>query len=128
VVAILSDRLWRGEAPTLYGFGKPTRDYVHVHDVARALLAAIGTAGTFNIATGIEMPVSAIFEMLQAAAGTSLVPQLVPLRAGELNRSCMDPSRAAQQLGWRPAVELHEGLRRTYEELVAEFASAAPSD
>jgi UDP-glucose 4-epimerase len=128
VVAILSDRLWRGEAPTLYGFGKPTRDYVHVHDVARALLAAIGTAGTFNVATGTETPVSTIFELLQSAAGTSLVPQLAPLREGELNRSCMDPSRAAEHLGWRPTVELHEGLRRTYEELVVGFAGAAPSD
>jgi UDP-glucose 4-epimerase len=127
VVAILSDRLWRGEAPTLYGAGKPTRDYVHVHDVARALLAAVGTAGTFNVATGVETPVSEIFEQLQAAAGTSLEPQLAPLRAGELNRSCMDPSRAMRQLGWTPAVELHDGLRRAYRELVAEFETAAPS-
>jgi UDP-glucose 4-epimerase len=127
VVAILSDHLWRGHAPTLFGFGKPTRDYVHVHDVARALLAAIGTAGTFNVATGTETSVSAVFELLQAAAGTSLIPELAPLRAGELNRSCMDPSRAGQQLGWKPAIELHEGLRRTYEELVAEFAGPVAS-
>ncbi len=53
VVAIFSHLLWSGKSPTLYGFGKPTRDYVHVHDVAQALLAASGNGGTFNISTGV---------------------------------------------------------------------------
>jgi UDP-glucose 4-epimerase len=122
VVAIFSHHLWRGEAPTLYGFGKPTRDYVHVDDVVRALLAAEGTAGVFNISTGVETAVDGIFEILQEAAGTSLRPRYAPLRAGELERSCLSAERAGRELGWRAEVPLAEGLRRTYEALAAEFA------
>jgi len=50
VVAIFAHRLHSGQAPTLYGQGKPTRDYVYVGDVVDALRAASGRAGTYNIA------------------------------------------------------------------------------
>jgi UDP-glucose 4-epimerase len=121
VVAIFSHSLWQGASPTLFGFGKPTRDYVHVDDVARALLAAVGHAGVFNISTGVETAVSQIFELLRAAADSAVQGELAPLRPGELERSCLNPSRAREQLGWRADVGLDEGLAATYQALVAEF-------
>lgn len=121
VVAIFSHHLWQGATPTLYGFGRPTRDYVHVEDVARAIILAIGAGATFNVSTGVETEVTQIFDALQAAAGTSISPELAPLRSGELTRSCMDPSRAASRLGWRPEIGLSAGLKQTYEQLVAGF-------
>ena len=121
VVAVFSHCLWRGASPTLYGFGKPTRDYVHVHDVARALLAAVGQAGVFNISTGIETDVATVFELLRAAADVTLQGELEPLRAGELERSCIDPSRAREQLGWKAEVGLEAGLAATYRALTHEF-------
>lgn len=124
VVAIFSHHLWRGEVPTLYGFGEPTRDYVHVDDVSRALLAALRNAGTFNVSTGTETSVSQIFELLQHAAGTESQAELAPLRPGELERSCLDPGRAREELGWRAEIGLRDGLERTYHALVAEFAGA----
>ncbi|MEO5574735.1 MAG: NAD-dependent epimerase/dehydratase family protein [Gaiellaceae bacterium] len=122
VVAIFSHHLWRGEAPTLYGFGKPTRDYIHVDDVVRGLLAAEGKAGLFNVSTGVETPVHAIFAILQEAAGTSLSPECAPLRAGELERSCLHAGRAERELGWQAEIPLTEGLPRTFEALATEFA------
>jgi UDP-glucose 4-epimerase len=128
VVAIFSRRLWCGEAPTLFGYGKPTRDYVHVHDVARALFAGVGTPGTFNISTGVETDVDQLYQALQQAAGTDLEPELGPLRPGELERSCLDPSRAAQQLGWRAEMDLSEGLAQTYRAMAEKFAAEASPD
>jgi UDP-glucose 4-epimerase len=125
VVSIFSLRLWRGEAPTLYGNGLPTRDYVHVSDVVAALLAASGHAGVFNVATGVETDVAALYAELQRAAGTALEPQLAPLREGELERSCMDPSLARETFGWQAAISLQEGLHSTYAALVAEFQADA---
>jgi UDP-glucose 4-epimerase len=121
VVAIFSHLLWQGKPPKLYGFGEATRDYVHVHDVARALLAAAGSGDTFNISTGRETDVTTIFETLQRAAGTSVTPQLEPLRPGELERSCMDPRRAHEKLGWRAEIELEDGLLDTYRALTQAF-------
>lgn len=121
VVAIFSLQLSHGDTPTVFGFGKPTRDYVHVQDVAQALLAAVGRAGVYNVSTGVETPVSRLLELLQAAANSAIEPELASLRAGELERSCLDSSRAREQLGWQAVVGLEEGLASTYRALVAEF-------
>jgi UDP-glucose 4-epimerase len=121
VVAIFSHHLWRGEAPNVFGFGRPTRDYIHVDDVVRAMIAGRGKRGVFNIASGVETDVMTIFNLLQEAAGTEIEPVLAPLRAGELERSCMDPSKAQAELGWQAEIEVADGLRRTYRALLAEF-------
>jgi UDP-glucose 4-epimerase len=125
VVAIFSHLLSQGRAPRLFGFGKPTRDYVHVQDVARALLAAAGKGGTFNVSTGTETDVLQVLAAVQEAAGTSVEPQLEPLREGELERSCMDPGRASRELGWRAEIEFRDGVRDTYHALVEAFGAAA---
>jgi UDP-glucose 4-epimerase len=124
VVAILSHRLWRGEVPTLFGNGRPTRDYIHVSDVVAAMLAATGSGGVYNVATGIETGVRSVFDTLRAVAEIDVEPILAPLRDGELERSCLDPGRAERELGWRAAVELQHGLAETYRALVDEFSGA----
>jgi UDP-glucose 4-epimerase len=121
VVAILSLKLWRGEQPTLFGGGRPTRDYVHVDDVVAALIMACGHAGTFNISTGVETDVASLYAELQKAAHTSIEPLMAPLRTGELERSCMDPSRAREAFGWEARTALADGLHSTYAALVATF-------
>jgi UDP-glucose 4-epimerase len=121
VVAIFSHHLHTGRTPTLYGHGTPTRDYVYVEDVVRALLAASGHRGTFNVATGVETDVMSVWNALRAAACVALEPELAALRPGELQHSRLDVSRAERELGWRPEVPLAEGLGRTYAALVGEF-------
>jgi UDP-glucose 4-epimerase len=116
VVAIFSDKLLAGETPVAYGHGKPTRDYVHVADVTRAfvLAADAGTPGTFNVGSGKETSVSELYDVLQRAAGTSLEPRLEPLRPGELDRSAIDSTAAAEAFGWRPQVSVEEGVADTF--------------
>jgi UDP-glucose 4-epimerase len=121
VVAIFSLTLWKGERPKMFGFGKPTRDYIHVTDVCAAMLRATGTRGTFNIATGNETSVAELLSILGAAASSSIEPEELPLREGELERSCLDPSLAAEVLDWRATIAVSDGLEQTYHELVAGF-------
>ena len=124
VVAIFSHHLHTGETPTLYGRGRPTRDYVYVGDVVTALLAATGKTGTYNIATGVETAVATIWRQLSRAAGKDIEPKLAELRPGELEHSCLDISRAERELGWHPQTPIVEGLRLTYEALLGEFEPA----
>ena len=121
VVAIFSHKLWSGERPTLFGFGKATRDYVHVGDVAEATVRAAGVHGVFNVSSGREVEVEEIFELLRREAGLDIEPQRAPLREGELERSCMDPSKAAEAFGWRAEIPLERGIAETYRALVAQF-------
>ena len=125
VVAIFSHLLSRGESPTLYGFGKPTRDYIHVLDVARAMLLAAGRGGTYNVCTGVETSVSDLFELLQRAAGTGVQPELDALREGELERSLMDPGLAERELSFRAEIPLADGAKQTYDALVSGQSSAS---
>ncbi len=121
VVAILSHHLYSGRVPTLYGQGKPTRDYVYVGDVVRALMAASGKAGTYNIATGVETDVMTLWNVLRETAGSEIEPMLADLRPGELKHSCLDTRLAQKELGWQAEVPIADGLRLTYEALVQEF-------
>jgi UDP-glucose 4-epimerase len=121
VVAIFTHCLHSGRAPKLYGQGSPTRDYVYVGDVVRALLAAGGRSGTYNVATGVETDVATVWRELSAAAGKQLEPELADLRPGELQRSCLDVSLAQRELGWRAEVAIAEGLKLTHDALVREF-------
>jgi len=115
VVAIFSGRLLAGEAPELRGGGTPTRDYVHVHDVARAFVAAAaaGRAGTFNVGTGQETSTARVYEIIQRAAGKDLTPRHVELKSGELAASALDSSRIERELGWRATIDVEEGLIQT---------------
>ena len=115
VVAIFSGRLLAGEAPEVRGRGTPTRDYVHVSDIARSFVAAAQAArpATYNVGTGHETSTARVFEILQAAAGTSIEPVLAELKAGELGASALDSSRIERDLGWRATIDVETGLRQT---------------
>jgi len=124
VVAIFTGHINEGKQPKLYGHGKPTRDYIYVADVVEALLAASGTAGVYNIATGVETDVMAIWRGLLETAGVEIEPELADLRPGELQHSCLDISRARAELGWSPKVAIEAGLAITYRALTEEFSAA----
>jgi UDP-glucose 4-epimerase len=124
VVAIFSEHLHSGRAPTLFGHGRPTRDYVYVADVVSALLAASGRSGTYNVATGVQTDVLSVWQQLSQVAGADIEPELADLRPGELQHSCLDIRRAERELGWRPETAFADGLRLTYDALLAEFAGA----
>ncbi|HWF54046.1 MAG TPA: NAD-dependent epimerase/dehydratase family protein [Solirubrobacteraceae bacterium] len=115
VVAIFCGHLVAGRAPTVYGDGRQTRDWVNVADVVGAnLLAADSTlGGPINIGHGRE---TSVLQLLDALAGIedrpSLVPPLFePERPGEVRRSCLDVTRAKLELRWEPRVSLQDGLR-----------------
>ena len=115
VVAIFLGRLAEGERARIFGDGSQTRDYVYAGDVARATLAAVGKKGVFNVGTGVETSVLDLYELCRRVAGSELEAEHAEARLGELQRSVLDVTRAERELGWRPEVELEEGLRRTWE-------------
>src|SRR5262249_28869190 len=115
VVAIFMHRLGTGERPRIFGDGTQRRDYLYVADAVDAALAALESdGGTFNVATGTETSVVELLERIQRVAGTDVEPEFADPRPGELQRSVLDVSRAAGELGWRPTHDLDTGLARTW--------------
>ncbi len=116
VVAIFLQRLRDGLPATIYGDGLQTRDYVYAGDVAAAALAALGgDGGVFNVGTGEETSVVQLWEACCATVGTPLAAVPAEARLGEIQRSVLDASLAADRLGWRPVTTLAEGLAATWE-------------
>jgi UDP-glucose 4-epimerase len=115
VVAIFLERLAAGEPTTIFGDGTITRDFVHVDDVVRALLLAGGRRGdVFNVGTGTETTVAELHALCERAVGVDAPPALGPPRPGDAQRSVLDPSRAASELGFTAAVELAPGIAATH--------------
>ena len=118
VVAIFLGRLAARETPRIFGDGRQTRDYVYVGDVVRATLAgAERRGGIYNVGTGVETSVLELYDACRRVSGVDIEPEFAPPRAGELQRSVLDPGLAARELGWRPEQSLDEGLRATWESI-----------
>jgi UDP-glucose 4-epimerase len=111
VVAIFAGRLLSGTPCTIYGDGTQTRDFVFVDDVVDAFARASGRGGglVLNIGTGAETSVNDLYQAMAAHAGVEHPALRGPERAGELQRSSLDPGRAAIHLGWKPWTSLPEG-------------------
>jgi UDP-glucose 4-epimerase len=116
VVAIFCGHLIDRRAPTVYGDGRQTRDWVEVSDVVRANLLAADSdlTGAVNVGHGRETSVLDLLDALhEVSDGYGALPEPVfaPARAGEVARSCLDVTRARRELGWEATVELRDGLR-----------------
>jgi len=117
VVAAFASRLVAGEPCTVYGDGEQTRDYVYVDDCVDALVRAAerGDGLLINVGTGVETSVNDLYATMAAASGVDRPPQPAAARPGEVQRSALDPSRAAIQLGWTPWTTLADGVARVLE-------------
>jgi UDP-glucose 4-epimerase len=115
VVAIFCGHLIDGTAPTVFGDGGQTRDWVDVSDVVRAnlLAAESGVTGPVNIGHGQETSVLQLIEALNDVSPDKPLPapNYSPERPGEVRRSCLDVTRARTELGWEASVSLRDGLR-----------------
>jgi UDP-glucose 4-epimerase len=111
VVAIFAGRLLSGEPCLIFGDGKQTRDFVYVDDVVDAFSRAgeRGSGLLCNIGTGTETSVNELYAAMARHAGVSQPPIYAPARPGELQRSCLDHSRATMHLGWRPWTSVATG-------------------
>jgi UDP-glucose 4-epimerase len=111
VIAIYCGLAVNGGEATVFGDGKQTRDFVYVGDVVDALLQAGdgSPGGPYNVGTGIETTV------LELAERLGLDVRRADPRPGEVFRSCLDPRRAAREIGWTARTDLASGLERTLE-------------
>jgi UDP-glucose 4-epimerase len=115
VVAIFASMMLAGKAPTIFGDGNQTRDYVFIDDVVHAFVQAIdrGSGKLVNVGTGLETSVNGLYKLLATIIGFDEEPEHAELPPGELRRISLDISVAAKALAWKPWTHLEDGLRET---------------
>lgn len=101
----------------IYGDGKQTRDFIHVSDVVRANMKAAfsKTSGeSFNIATGKGTALLDLVSAIEKTSGKTLKLEFNDEREGDIRYSCAIVSKAEEVLGFKAAVGLEDGLRKTF--------------
>lgn len=111
VVNKFIDRALKGLPLKITGDGKQTRDFVYVDDVCEAFLCARQSEGIYNIGSGTHVTMNELAEMVIAACKSDSKIEYVPSVAGDIRFSCADISKAGDELGWSPMVDLEEGIR-----------------
>lgn len=115
VTAIFLARIKNAKPPVVYEDGGQTRDFVSVHDVVKAITAALTDRAAigecFNIGSGVPTRIGDLARMMAAACGSSIEPVITgKFRSGDIRHCFADTTRAAAALGFRPAVDLARGL------------------
>ncbi len=121
VISVFTDRVSKGQAPTIFGDGEQTRDFVYVADVVAANIQAATVAGiggeTFNIANQRQTSLNELLRQVCAVYGKNLQPGYDAPRAGDIKHSLADTGKARNILQWQPKVGLQQGLQALIDSL-----------
>lgn len=114
VISIFTDKLSQGNVPSIFGDGEQTRDFVYVADVVEAnMLSASGpvAGNVFNIATGKKTTLNELLKTLYDIYDNPFKADYGDVRTGDIRHSYANIAKAESVLGWKPSVNLDQGLR-----------------
>ncbi|GAA1729439.1 NAD-dependent epimerase/dehydratase family protein [Aeromicrobium alkaliterrae] len=119
VAAIFRSAIARGEAPRVFEDGQQVRDFVHVHDVARANVLALEQVAqhrtgltAYNVASGRTFTIGQMAETLSRAAGGSPPELTGDYRRFDVRHVVASPAAAREGLGFTAEVAPEDGLAR----------------
>ena len=116
VVSKFIERVKKGLPPIIYGDGFQTRDFIHVDDVCEAvrLLIEKRVCDVFNVASGREVSINELANIVLRIAGLNVKPIYEAGRPGDIRRSVADISKIVRVLGFKPKVGLEQGLEALF--------------
>jgi nucleoside-diphosphate-sugar epimerase len=119
VVPLFVTAIDAGRPVQIHGDGEQSRDFTYVGNVIDATILAGERDGAngeiFNIAAGSPASVNQLADTIGSILGKPVEKEHLPPRAGDIRDSWADLAKAERILGYRPAIGLEEGLRRTVE-------------
>jgi GDP-L-fucose synthase len=118
-------RLQGAAEVTLWGTGTPRREFLHVDDLAAAVLLLLGLDNPpdwINVGSGEEVTIRELAECVRDAVAPGVRLAFDPSRPDGMPRKLLD-SRRLLALGWRPAIPLREGIARTARDYERELAA-----
>jgi nucleoside-diphosphate-sugar epimerase len=131
VIAQFTFKMMAGRTPTIFGDGLTSRDFNYVDNAVSANLLAcqapssVATGRVFNIGTGRAHTLNEVYATIADHLGFKGEPNYGPDRAGDIKHSLADITRATAELGYRPKVHFHDGLKKTVDWYVSEQEKTA---
>lgn len=120
-IPLFMQALMDHKRPVIFGDGEQSRDFTYVENAVQANIRAMfcpaetATGEVFNIAVGERITVNQLYHYLRETAGSDLQPEYAEERPGDVKHSLADISKAVSLLGYKPAVQVREGLSRTFQ-------------
>ena len=104
-----------GQPIKLFGEGSMRRDFTHVHDIVRGVVAALDAKGSpgfraYNLGSGAPIDLRGLVAAIATTAGVTLRVETEPVPLGDVDATFADIARARDELGWAPRIALREGL------------------
>ena len=121
VIPLFIKSLLHDQSPLINGDGSHSRDFTYVENAVQANILSLMTPNpkavneVYNIACGHQISLVELFNHLKTAAKSSINPSFGPERAGDVEHSLADISKAKNLLGYEPAVSVVDGLKKTLE-------------
>jgi UDP-glucose 4-epimerase len=106
------NRLRTGQPPVIDGKGEQSMDFIHVHDIARAVTLAVEAEQAnmpINVGTGISTSVAQLARILIDAIGADVEPIFNP-RDVLVSRRAADVTRAKEVLGFEYSIPVEQGM------------------
>lgn len=118
VVAHFFKEIIHGNQLVVYGDGSQTRDFVFIEDLCKGIIQALETEnpGVYQLGSGTPTSVNELIRLIRQIVGDKNSFDVVyqPPRQGEITHTWTDITRARNDLGYHPSIELAEGLERTW--------------
>jgi dTDP-L-rhamnose 4-epimerase len=117
VASVFRSALDAGRSPRVFEDGAQLRDFVHVHDVARANVLAVAldppAEGVFNVASGAPRTVGEMARALASAFGPGHPEPIVTgeYRLGDVRHVFASTTRIRERMGFVPTVGFEQGMR-----------------
>lgn len=100
----------------LWGDGSPTREFLHVDDAAKGIVAATASYNDpdpVNLGSGMEISIRDLATKIAKLTGFSGTITWDASKPNGQPRRCLDTTRARERFGWEALVPFDEGLKRT---------------
>jgi UDP-glucuronate 4-epimerase len=114
-ITLFARALLAGRPIRMFGDGSMRRDFTHVDDIVRGILAAVEKAPAgyreYNLGSSAPIDLRGLIRDIGEAAGVEPTVEREPVPLGDVDATFADITRARHELAWEPRIPLREGLR-----------------
>jgi UDP-glucuronate 4-epimerase len=114
-ITLFARQILAGKPIRMFGDGSMRRDFTHVDDIVRGILAAVEHAPTgyreYNLGSSAPIELRALVHAIADAAGVEPIVTREPVPLGDVDATFADITRAGRELGWAPRISLGDGLK-----------------